>query len=133
MKLSNTPYLVPNVVYSLDYTITTQQSAQTVVDITTPSFTLRVNAFALNLSSSDAQNWAIAIRINNVPFIYPSGTSEFNNPPASYTLIGNVPTDYMDLPANSRIQILAYMNGTATANGTLNFSLSGKPVIEGGD
>lgn len=131
MKIGNTSFLIPNVQYTLDYTITTQETAQTIVDITTPSYPIRLNTFAFAVSSTATSNWSIALFINTVPLQYPKGTSLYNNPPQTFTLCGNVPTDYLDLPANTHIQIKGYMSGTATANSTLNLTMNGKQIIEG--
>ena len=130
MKIGNTSFLIPNVQYTLDYTKTTQATAQTIVDITTPSYPIRLNLFAYSVGSQATANWSLAIFIDTVPLTYPNGTSLYNNPPQGFTLCGNVPTDYLDLSANTHIQIKGYMSGTATANSTLNLTMSGKQIIE---
>ena len=128
--LSNTPWIVPNVTYSLDYTKTTQATAQTVVSFQTPNYPLRLQLFAFAYGSTVPDNWLVSIQVDRVPFMYPTGTSQFNAPPLVYTICGNVPTDYMDLPANTKITVLAFMNGDATADDVLQLTMSGKEIKE---
>jgi hypothetical protein len=89
---------------------------------------MRLQLFALAFGSTVPNNWVVSITIDRVPFTYPTGVSQFNAPPLVYTLCGNVPTDYMDLPANTTITIRAYMNGSASANDVLQLTLSGKEI-----
>ncbi len=124
--LSGTPWIVPNIQYVVDYTANTYGTAQTIVDITTPNYPLRINLFAFSVGSTIPTNWLTAIRFDKMPFAYPDGISEFQPPPLVYTLCGNVPTDYIDVPPSTRITILGYMNGTATANSTLALTISAK-------
>ena len=131
-KIANVPYVIPSINYSLDYTKTTQGTAQTVLDITTPSYPIRIQVLALSFASAAVNNWVFKLDINTAPFSYPDGINAFQIAPTGgvYTLVGNVPTDYIDIPANSRIRLYAYMNGSAGSNSNMLFYLLGKQIIE---
>ncbi|MDE2439257.1 MAG: hypothetical protein KGN01_07760 [Patescibacteria group bacterium] len=135
VKLSNLPYIIPNIQYTLDHTKTTQGTAQVIVDITTPSYPIRINYFVMSFASIAVANWSVYININQAPFTYPNGANLYQAVPAGgvLALVGNVPTDYIDIPANTRIQILGYMSGSASSDSTMQLSVSGKPILEGGD
>lgn len=137
VKIANiNSFTVPNITYSLDYTKTTAATAQLVVDITTPSNWIRLNTFAMSFATAAVTNWVVLIMINNVPYIYPNinGTpaNPYQSPPAGgvLTLNGNVPTDYDDLPPNTRIQIYAYNSGGASANSSMQLTMKGKAITD---
>ena len=133
MAKLGTPYIINNANYTLDYTKTTYGTAQTVVSIITPNYPIRLQVLSYSVGSTVPSNWLIALTFSTVAFVYSSGQSQYSTPSLTFTLCGNVPTDYIDLPANTLIKISAYMNGSATANDTLSLTIIGKQVIEAGD
>ena len=127
------PYIINNANYTLNYTNNSYGTAQTVVSITTPSYPIRLQVFSISVGSTVPANWLIALTFSTVNFVYPNGLSQYSTPSLVFTLCGNVPTDYIDLPANTLIQIKAYMSGSATANDTLSLTAIGKQILEAGD
>lgn len=130
--LSNTPYLIPNIAYSLDYTKNSEDNNQSVLKFQMPNGKFRIINLAYSSGSIAATNWKFKIIINNVPFVYPDGTDTYQAPAAGgvYALCGNVPTDYIDVPPNTVVEIRAYMSGGATGNSVLNFTMMAKLIIK---
>ena len=122
-------YVVPNVHYTLDYTKTSYNAPATVYTIPIPSGRWRIVSWGQTVDSTANGNFVVKFHIDNSPFGYPNGSSEWNTPQIAYQIVGVVPTDYIDVEGGNNITLYSVMTGSAATNGNLFITLTMKQII----
>ena len=122
--------VINNVQYSLDYTKTTYLSPDTVFSIPIPAGKWRIISLGYSADSTATGQFVVKIHIDNAPFTYPTGTSEYNAPPLQFQLCGVVPTDYIDVEGGNNITMYSVMTGSATSDGNINLTMIMKQIID---